>query len=197
MEQSEGIGHNRFYYLGLPNKVLVLGLLLFSISFSLFSQNKKPDSAKISHLNFNSVDHETYRFYILKNWDSLLITGHKAIKQNIDYFYLRMRIGTAYYETGNYMKAANNFEKALKFSGTDPTALEYLYYCYLFTNREQDARFLSKRFTVSLIEKTNPPKSKPIDEIYLETGPVFSNNFSVNEKSNLMGKDSLYGMQDL
>ena len=182
---------------GLSYRVLILGIFLFSISPGLFSQNPKPDDTEFNQMDFNTIDFETYRFYTSSNWDSLIIEGKEAIRQNIDYFYLRMRLGTAYYEKGNYMKAANNFEKALEFSSADPSALEYLYYCYLFSNREQDARFLSKQFPESLDKKINPPKSKPIDEIYLETGPVFSNNIAVNEKNNLMGKDSLYGMQDL
>ncbi len=188
---------NDVRFLAWSYKIMLLGFLLLSLPSSLFSQNPKPENTNLDHIDFNSVDQETYKYYNLKNWDSLIIIGREAIKQNIDYYYLRMRLGTAYYEKRNYMKAANNFEKALKFSGADATAFEYLYYCYVFTNREEDARLLSKQFPESLNKKINPPKSKPIDEIYMETGPVFSNNISVNEKNNLMGKDSLYGMQDL
>ncbi len=178
-----------FRYFGLPYKVFVLGLLLFSISSNLFSQTKKPD--------FNTVDHQTYRFYFLENWDSLIIIGEDALKQNIDYFYLRMRLGTAYYEKENYLKSAMHFEKALQFSDSDPTALEYLYYCYLFTNRELEARLLTKQFSETLNEKIHPARNKAIDEIYLETGPTFSNNIALNKKNNLMGRDSIYGEQDL
>ncbi len=186
---SPGVFRNDVRYFNWLNKGIVLIVLLFAFSVNLFSQNTKPD--------FNSVDHQTYRFYFLQNWDSLIIVGEKALRQDIDYFYLRMRLGTAYYEKDNFSKSAQHFEKALEYSATDATALEYLYYSYLFTNRELDAKLLTKKFPESLNKKINPPKNKAIDEIYLETGPTSSNNISLNKKDNLMGKDSIYGEHDL
>ncbi|NOX47173.1 MAG: hypothetical protein GXO89_09375 [Chlorobi bacterium] len=180
---------NDVRYYNWAHKPIILSLILFVFSSNLFSQNTKPD--------FNTVDHQTYRFYFLENWDSLIITGEKALKQDIDYFYLRMRLGRAYYEKDNFSKSAQHFEKALEYSATNATALEYLYYSYLFTNRELDAKLLTKQFPESLNKKINPPKNKAIDEIYLETGPTSSNNISLNKKDNLMGKDSIYGEHDL
>ncbi len=63
-------------------------------------------------VNYKTVDEETYRFYMNGNWKDLINSGKNALKNNIDYYYLRMRIGIAYYETKRYMQAAKHFEKA-------------------------------------------------------------------------------------
>ena len=153
--------------------------------------------AQPTDLNSKTIDKKTYRLYLQKNWDSLIITGKQALKENIDYFYLRMRIGIAYYEIENYRKAAYHFEKAIKFNTNDQAALEYLYYCYLNTNRDLEANELSEKFPESLQQKIKPGTNRIINNIYFETGPTFSNNISKNQRSNLMGKDSIYGEQDL
>ncbi|MBC8486464.1 MAG: hypothetical protein H8D45_10540 [Bacteroidetes bacterium] len=153
--------------------------------------------AQPTDLNSKTIDKKTYRLYLQKNWDSLIIISKQALKENIDYFYLRMRIGIAFYEIDNYRKAAYQFEKAIKFNTNDQSTLEYLYYCYLNTNRDLEANELSEHFSESLQQKIKPDPNRIINNIYFGTGPTFSNNISKNKRRNLMGRDSIYGEQDL
>ncbi len=118
--------------------------------------------------NFNIVDKETYRFYIEKKWDSLISKGNQAIKSGLDYYYLRMRLGIAYYEKENYIKASKHFKTALQFNEGDPVALEYLYYSFLFSGKEDRARFISKDFNNTLKEKTGTATKQFIKQLNTE-----------------------------
>jgi len=83
-------------------------------------------------LNFKTVDATTYQAYLEKNWKKVIKIGNEALKQDIDYYFLRMRLGIAYYERENYRKAIAHFEKAKEMSTEDVVIIEYLYYAYKF-----------------------------------------------------------------
>ncbi len=172
------------YYI---SKLFFIQIIIF---FSLLTNAQ-------TYQDFQHIDKKTYDFYEKQNWDSLIVVAKEALKNNIDYFYLRARLGMAYYQKQNYIKAVQNFEKALQFNSTDVFALEYLYYSYLFLNREQDAKLLSTKFPESLKSKLNITKEKILNNIYFETGYTFNNNISKNGNINLFGNDSIYGEQDL
>jgi tetratricopeptide (TPR) repeat protein len=67
--------------------------------------------------------------------DDLIKTGKEAISNGHDYFYMRMRLGIAYYERHNYAQSAKYFSKALEFNAGDQTALDYLFYSYYLSGR--------------------------------------------------------------
>jgi len=69
-------------------------LILLIIAFVIIS---KYSYAEQDSLDFKTVDYKTYGYYVNQNWDSLIYLGNKAIAQNIDYYYLRVRIGVAYF----------------------------------------------------------------------------------------------------
>ena len=104
-------------------------------------------------INFLSIDKNTYELYQKKDWKGLIPLAKSGIKKNIDYFYLRMRLGIAYYEQDKYRQAIPHFQKALDFNSNDLFAQEYLYFSYLFSGRKSDAGNLISKFPKSLINK--------------------------------------------
>lgn len=102
-------------------RILLLGFILFT-SITSFSQDS---------LNFKTVDQQSYQLYIDKDWDKLIEIGKEALKQDIDYYFLRMRIGIAYFEKKNFRKAIKHFRHAASASQDDAIVVEYLYYSYL------------------------------------------------------------------
>jgi len=114
---------------------------------------------------YQEVDKLTYDLYIEEDWKELIKAGRDALHQGFDYYYLRMRIGIAYYETGNYHASISHFVKAREFSPDNVTALEYLYYSYLFSGRQMDALHLSREFPDILNEKTGLSAENPIKSI--------------------------------
>jgi len=118
--------------------------------------------------NFAEFDTKTYQLYLEKDWDELIHTGKAALKQDNDYYYLRMRIGIAFYEKKNYKSSQSHFRKALEFNDGDPVASEYLYYAYLFGGQTQQAALLHENFTASQKKKIPSPDHNAVDRISVE-----------------------------
>lgn len=133
--------------------------------------------------NFNYYDDRSLTLYEEGQWEQLIPLGKEALQQGHDFYYLRMRIGIAYYNLDRYKLAINQFDQALEFNNSDPVALEYLYYSYLFSGRDADALTLYKQNQEHL-EKTNAQPTKLIKGIYTEGGFKFSDN-QVDEVGNI------------
>ncbi|MBN2482403.1 MAG: tetratricopeptide repeat protein, partial [Bacteroidales bacterium] len=74
--------------------------------------------------------------------------------EGIDYYYLRMRIGIAYYELKRYQASIPHFEKAYVENPDNPSAQEYLYYAYMFSGRQMDALHIGENFPDDMKQKT-------------------------------------------
>jgi len=147
-------------------------------------------------MNFKVVDSVTYNLYNQKKWNLLIKTGKNAIKNNIDYFYLELRIGIAFFEKKNYRKAIKYFENALKYNNDDNTTIEYLYYSYLLSNRESEAKLVYEKLPSSIKDSIRISQKKLIDYVYFEAGTGLSNNESKNGKIDISGKENIYGETD-
>lgn len=118
--------------------------------------------------SFAKTDSATYAQYLAGDWQALTRDGKDAIHRGMDYYYLRMRLGIAYYELKNYRAAATHFKKALEFSQDDPVAGEYLYYCYLYSGQASRAEIYRDGFTGKLAEKFPTEKLKFIKAVSAE-----------------------------
>ena len=147
-------------------------------------------------LDFRTVDELTYRFYIEQKWDSVILIGKKALKQNIDYYYLRVRMGVSYYEKQEYFPAITHLKKARKFNSGDPFVSDYLYRSYLYSNQDQEAQLLKAKMSKETGE-TRDTKNGFVEQAHFEGGYTISSDRSPDNLSDLMGSDSIYGEQDL
>ena len=131
--------NNGFSYIRNLKINLVLVFITFSVLVPLqgFSQEIT---------NTQSIDQKTFELYENEKWKELIEVGKLAIKDNIDFYYLQYRMGIAYYGLKNYRKAIPYFEKVLEQQAQDKTAQEYLYYSYLFSGMEEDARVFANSF---------------------------------------------------
>jgi hypothetical protein len=123
-----------------------------------------------SGYDFISVESNTLDLFLKKQWQSLEEYGKLALENGIDYYALRYRIGVAQYEQKKYWESARNFEAALDFNNADFWSLEYLYFAYLFTDRDESARALADKMPTELVDKIDIQKIKPLDFIYAEGG---------------------------
>ena len=134
-------------------------ILLFSISTS--AQDK---------ISYPTVDKKTYEQYLNEDWKDLIKTGKEALKHDIDFYYLQVRMGIAFYELKKYPKAVRNFENALNENKKDMLIQEYLYFSYIFSGRYNDARVLAGTFNRELKAKLNISAEHPgISALYFET----------------------------
>ncbi|HLP20656.1 MAG TPA: hypothetical protein VK174_10160, partial [Chitinophagales bacterium] len=119
-------------------------------------------------LSFREVEDTTYALYLKGDWRELQKVGREALRQKIDYFYLRERMGIAYYMQLKYQLASPQFEKAYRFNSGDELNNEYLFYSYAFDGRYNDALKLSRHFSGDLKSKTKTTKPAPVNMALLE-----------------------------
>jgi tetratricopeptide (TPR) repeat protein len=100
------------------------------------------------------VDARTYALWRSGDWNGLIAEGRTALQNGIDFYYLRYRMGVAWYEKGNYQLAIRHFEKAADFDFSDITLKEYLYYANLFAGKRIEAAIIADGFPPSLQRKT-------------------------------------------
>ncbi len=140
----------------------VLFCLFFFWAFFIQAQETEPTA-----IDFET---QTFRHYQAKAWPELITTANQALKEGNDYYYLRFRLGIAYYEQKNYRLAQEHFKKALQFNSTDALSQEYLFYCYLYLDRTEDARKLSNSFSEELKSNLKIDEKLAIDFITFEAG---------------------------
>jgi hypothetical protein len=111
--------------------ILIAGM--FVISKTAFAQEP---------LNFSKVNERTYDFYLKRDWKSLIKLGKESRKADIDFYYLKVRMGVAFYNLKKYRQAIPYFENALIDSPGDEFVLEHLYFAYVLSGRKTDSRKL-------------------------------------------------------
>ena len=107
-------------------------IIYFIVIFFLFCLPFAADAGN----DFKSVDETTFRLYEEKKWDSLIVVGKQALKDDIDYYFLRMRLGIAFYSIKLYNLAIEHFQKALAFNSQN--AVTWDYFCLLYTSDAAD-----------------------------------------------------------
>ncbi len=144
-------------------RIIIILFLFFTFS-SLFGQTSK---------NFKWYNTRTYELYLAQDWDNLITIGKEAINAEIDFYYLRMRLGIAYYNKGEYRNAIPEFTKALNFYEDAPLSVEYLYYSYKFSGRTQDANLLYGKHKLLLDARNVNNGFGFITGLYSEAGLKF------------------------
>jgi len=124
--------------------------------------------------DFNRYNSETYRLYLEEKWDSLVRLGKAALNKEIDYYYLRMRLGIAYYHKKNFRVAAIHFKRALEMNHQDPAATEYLYYARVMAGQEAQAGAMRKQFRGELAMRLPAEKGR----FFKRTGAEYLYAFS-------------------
>lgn len=152
--------------------VLYLAFILVLIPFFVKAQEEPVFDSKM-------VEDSTYRFYLDGDWRSVISYGEVALKEDIDYYYLRMRMGIAFFELGRYRQAIPHFEKANEMNQLEEASKEYLYWCYIYSERFEDAGRLSKTFSAETAKSTGTDKLKSLAFVLLESG------IKTTDKSNL------------
>ncbi len=130
-------------------RLSITSLLLFLLLLGVSAQEKK---------GFSYYDRLTYQAYLQGDWQQVIRLGREALHAGYDSYYLRMRLGIAFYNRHNYVRALHHFLKAQEFNEQDAVVRQYLYYCYLFLGREADRHALMHHMTVREREEVGAGK---------------------------------------
>jgi hypothetical protein len=147
-------------------------------------------------LSVSEVDVLTYRLYSEGKWDSLIITGKEALKGGIDFFYLRARMGAAYFERGQFAQAVTQYRKAQKFNDADPYVNQSLVVSLQRLGQTEQAIASSSALTASGEEKLGI-KTPILRNLAITGNMTWSNAGDQLRVKQLMGRDSICGYRDL
>jgi hypothetical protein len=126
-------------------------------------------SGKAQEVNdFSRIDSLTYIYYLNGSWDSLLKLGNYAVDQNIDYKFLRQRMGFAYFSESQYTEAQKQFDQALVFDAFDSFSLKYLYLSFLYDGNEDGAAFIAGKMNSETRKSLSISLFKPIESVEAE-----------------------------
>lgn len=138
-------------------KSLTIIILFFAFA-TLYGQRTSPE-----------YDSLTLYYYNIGHWDSLLIVGDEALKNDIDYFYLRSRMGYAAFMKEHFGKSIKHFEKAYQMNSYDDFVKYYLYLAYKNAGMISEANYFGH--TLSEAAKEDLQYEIPfISDFYLEVG---------------------------
>ncbi len=127
-------------------------------------------------LNTQVVAKRSYGMYLKQQWPELIAYGDSVLKLGYDYYYIRMRMGIAYFELKKYRLAEPHFKKAIEFNAQEDLAYEYLYYIYVYTDRFEESRKLTKKFSATLKQKLQSDSLPKVEYRFAEAGEKISNN---------------------
>ncbi len=158
-------------------KTYLISIFLL-LSLSCFGQNA-----------MTKADKETYDLLMNKDYKKMIEVGKAALKEGIDFYYLQLRMGIAYYELQNYEMAIPYFVRAKNRNAADELNLEYLYFSYLFSNRLDDAHLLASHFSETLKTKIGY-KPHFIEKISVDAGTLFTQNYNKYRDYDFLGTEN-------
>ena len=127
--------------------------------------------------NYIEVDKTSFELFQQQKWAELIDFASSSREHGIDFFYLQVRTGIAYYNLKKYRKSTEWFLKAWENDKSFEWLQEYLYYSLIYSGRFAEASKVADKFSVSFKEKINYQKMKPL-RASVEAGYSFNPEFS-------------------
>jgi hypothetical protein len=125
--------------------------------------------------SMTEIDTKTYGQYLNGEWEELIKTGKEAIRSGIEFYYLDVRMGIAYYKLSKYRSAIKYLMKSYQANQKNDYVAELLYYSYLYAGRPMDAQKLKKVLNSNIKEKLKITHDPFVDAI------SFDYRFEVND----------------
>ena len=151
----------------MSKRSIIVVFLMFFILSMLKAQDR---------LNYKDVDVKSYELFIGEKWPELIEFSSEARKQGIDFYYLQVRTGIAWYNQKRYRNASEWFLKAYSNDTWSEWLQEYLYYSLLFSGRILEANKHAGLFSEEVKEKIGF-RPKEVTRFAYETGYSFNPDF--------------------
>jgi tetratricopeptide (TPR) repeat protein len=152
----------------MSKRIAIMGLLM-SLLIGVKAQEK---------LNIADVDMKTYQLFLEGKWTELIQLADDAREQGIDFFYLQVRTGIAWYSQGKYRKASDYFLQAYQSDQSLEWLQEYVYYSLIYSGRSLEAVAYAPHFSEAFKSKIGFHKSG-VTHVAFETGYIFNPDFDI------------------
>lgn len=112
-------------------------------------------NAQKSSLSFKQVDSTTYALYLKQDWKPIIAMGKQSRAKGIDFYYLKVRMGIAYFKENKMLSAIKLLEEAYAVDSYDVVVQEYLYYAYKYSGLVLESRLFYDKMMKTLKGKIN------------------------------------------
>tara|TARA_R110001583_G_scaffold67308_3_gene192573 strand:- start:29168 stop:30493 length:1326 start_codon:yes stop_codon:yes gene_type:complete len=155
-------------------QISILVALLFFVTVQVQAQK---------NLSFKEVDSTTYDLYLKQDWKSLIEVGKQSRQENINFYYLNVRMGIAYYNDNKMLSAVKELEEAYIANSFDIVVQEYLYWAYKFSDMVLESQLFFEKMSKPMKDKINLnlPFISSIDIGFLGTSNVDFDTMSVSD----------------
>lgn len=140
-------------------------------------------SVNAQKVSLSMVDAQTYEYYQKGQWDELIKLGKQALRQNIDFYYLQLRMGAAYFEKEKYFKAAQFYQKAYDQNPDDAYTAESLYLSYLRSGQYAAADKVSEHFKAEQKHRLSIEETPAVAGLDLTYKYVMTDDYAQNDLS--------------
>ncbi|MFA5298506.1 MAG: hypothetical protein WC389_09920 [Lutibacter sp.] len=123
-----------------------ISIILVLLMVTTIQAQKKP-------LSYKQVDSTSYALYLNEDWKSLLEIGKKSRAEGIDFYYLKVRMGIAYYKEGKMLSAVKLLEEAYAINTYDNVVQEYLYWAYRYSDLILESHLFYTKMFKQLTDK--------------------------------------------
>ncbi|MDP3311946.1 hypothetical protein [Lutibacter sp.] len=148
--------------------------IVIALLFFITVQAQKP-------VSFKEIDSTTYDLYLKQDWKSLIEVGKQSRHSNLNFYYLNVRMGIAYYKDNKMLSAVKELEEAYTANNYDIIVQEYLYWAYRFSGMVLESHIFFEKMSQPLKDKINLelPFISSIDIGFLRTSNVDFDSMAV------------------
>lgn len=134
-------------------------------------------NAQKNTVTFKEVDSTSYALFLKQDWKTLISYGKNAKKEGINFYYLKVRMGIAYFKDGKMLTAMKYLEEAYELNKYDVVVQDYLYWTYRYTGMFLESAIFYEKMDETLKSNLNH-KLKIVSAI--DVGVVATNNSDYN-----------------
>lgn len=131
-------------------------------------------NAQKQPLSIKHVDSASYAFYLKQDWKSIITLGKLSREEGIDFYYLKVRMGIAYFKENKMLSAVGFLEDAYNLDINNVVVQDYLYWAYRYSGLIMESRLFYNKISKQLK-----------DEIKLDLPVVSDISFNVLATNNL------------
>ena len=142
-------------------------------------------NAQKTSLEIKEIDSITYALFLKEDWKPILKIGKQANAEGIDFYYLKVRMGIAYFKENKMFSVIQFLEEAYNLDTSNVVVQDYLYWAYRYSGLIMESRLFYRKMATSLQEITR-----------LKEPLISSINFNVLATSNLDYDDMLVSDAD-
>ncbi len=141
------------------------------------------------------ADSVSYALYCTYEYQELIQYGETCLKQKIDFYLLRLRLGIAYYRLANYERAWPHLEVAQKQEPGQPITISYLFWSYTRTHQNDKANALFEKYHQLMDGEL--PGIQRLWVLEAEAGALFTNNEKNYGEVSLQQPEDTYQAADI